>query len=576
MKKIFHKIHLWLAIPLGLIIFVICLSGAILVFQDEINELTNPNRYFAKETAGEPMAIEELVLKTNSQLTDKTVTSVQIPSDPKRNYVMGLSGQGRANGYVNPYTGELIDTTQRGDGFFSVILRLHRWLLSRDIGKPVVGYTTLFFVFILITGFIIWWPKSKKQLKLRLQVKTKNGWKRFWTDLHTTGGLYLLIGLLVLSLTGLTYSFRWYSKAFYGVLGVELAERGPGGGSPGQGNPNANRQGDDRPGGGKHPERSSDEENTEGGSDNNPHQAERGNKRPESKEVRENRSNKPKLPENSPADSIPQRNYKNRGNRPHNIAGSNDSLPEGERRNHRRRQGEDQNADSASRQDYRGRGRDHNIAQQAGINTTDSTENKQENHRKRENKSQNAEMAAKVPSSPKHAQDIDKTVNDRDSRKSTELGAIAENNTDSVTMTKDHHRDSTPESKQADISHWQSVFNQLKAGNPDFRNISIRDGSATVAQSFTFGNVRASDKYTFDPQTGIITSIELYKDQDKSVKIRGWIYSLHVGAWGGLFSKVLTCIIALFGATLPITGYYFFYIKRKKKAKKVNVSSVNK
>ena len=32
MKKIFEKIHLWLSVPFGLIITLICFSGAMLVF----------------------------------------------------------------------------------------------------------------------------------------------------------------------------------------------------------------------------------------------------------------------------------------------------------------------------------------------------------------------------------------------------------------------------------------------------------------------------------------------------------------------------------------------------------------
>ena len=44
-------------------------------------------------------------------------------------------------------------------------------------------------------------------------------------------------------------------------------------------------------------------------------------------------------------------------------------------------------------------------------------------------------------------------------------------------------------------------------------------------------------------------------------KIRGWIYSVHVGSWGGMLTRLLTFIAALIGATLPLTGYYL-WIKR--------------
>lgn len=414
MRKILHKIHLWLSIPLGGIITVICLSGAILVFQDEINEMVHSERYFAKKAEGEPIPIGKLVEMINSKLENNSVVSVQVPSDSRRNYPMGLKEGSRAFVYVDPYTAEITGKTQRGEGFFSTVQRLHRWLLGdrNSIGKQIVGYTTVLFVFILISGIVVWLPKNKKQLKKRLQIKTKYGKKRFWTDLHASGGIYLVIGLLVLSLTGLYYSFDWYRKGLFGILGIEMTDPH-----------NQRQQGGGRQEGGRPP---------------------RGEERPSS------------------------------GNR---------------------------NRAEAKADTTRGQ-------QMAGRDGRQSRAGK--------------------PESPDDA-----------------FGK-----------------------KTEDMSHWQSVVDGLKEKNPDFRAITVQNGTASVAQDFIFGNVRASDRYTFDNETGKITKTLLYKDQDKAVKVRGWIYTLHVGAWGGLFSKILTFIIAFVGASLPVTGYYMYYLKHKKKKRK--------
>ena len=44
MRKFFAKVHLWLSIPFGIIIAIVCLTGAILVFETEILELGYPSR----------------------------------------------------------------------------------------------------------------------------------------------------------------------------------------------------------------------------------------------------------------------------------------------------------------------------------------------------------------------------------------------------------------------------------------------------------------------------------------------------------------------------------------------------
>ncbi len=102
------------------------------------------------------------------------------------------------------------------------------------------------------------------------------------------------------------------------------------------------------------------------------------------------------------------------------------------------------------------------------------------------------------------------------------------------------------------------------AENPKFKTVSVQDGSVTVSSARS-GNTRASDRYAFDPVTGEITGAILYKETPKSGKIRGWIYSVHVGTWGGMTTRILSFIACLIGASLPVTGYYFYFRKKFKK-----------
>ena len=78
---------------------------------------------------------------------------------------------------------------------------------------------------------------------------------------------------------------------------------------------------------------------------------------------------------------------------------------------------------------------------------------------------------------------------------------------------------------------WQQVYEQLALNNPGYKQITLSDGAANVSFN-TFGNQRASDRYKFNPHSGKIDKVVLYKDAEKAGKIRGWIYSVHVGSWG--------------------------------------------
>ena len=376
MKKAFRHIHLWLSVPFGLIITLVCFSGAMLVFEKEVTQWLRPDVFNIDPQGRQPLPMDEVVRRVSATLPEGVqVTGVTAFPDPTKAWQLPLSKPAKASVYANPYTGEV---TGRGDRlpFFATMFRLHRWLLdSRPSGdgvfwgKVVVGTSTLLFVLVLVSGIVIWWPRTRKALQNSLKIAVRKGWRRFWYGLHVAGGMYALLLLLVMALTGLTWSFGWYRTGFYALFGVE-AQAGGGHGS-------------------------------------------------------------------------------------------------------------------------------HNAKSQEG-------------HQKQQGRK-----------------------------------GKGDKNTDRT-------------------AHWQTVYEQLKQKNPDARQISLSDGSASVSVN-RFGNTRGADRYQFDTRTGQLTGYTPYNELDKSGKIRGWIYSMHVGNWGGLLTRLLWFVAALPGATLPLTGYYL-WIRRLQKS----------
>ena len=402
MKKIFRKIHLWLSVPFGLIITLVCFSGAMLVFENEANEWFRRDLYYVETVKESPLPMDKLLEKVATTLPDSvSLTGVSISSDPGRAYQVSLSKPRRASLYVDQYTGEVKGKSERS-GFFMFMFRMHRWLLdsmnpgNEGIfwGKMIVGVSTLLLVFVLISGIVIWWPRTRKALKNSLKITATKGWRRFWYDLHVAGGMYALIFLLAMALTGLTWSFPWYRTAFYKVFGVEVQQRAA--------------------------------------------------------------------------------------------------------------QGHEQKSDAQKR--------DTKLAAHRA--------------KKREG---------------------------NEVRKGERSGRPENNHSDMYSVT-------------SPFVYWQEIYDKLRRQNPEYKQISISSGTASVSFN-RFGNQRASDRYSFNTDNGEFTETSLYQHQDKSGKIRGWIYSVHVGNWGGMFTRILTFIAALLGAALPLTGYYL-WIKRLIKVRK--------
>lgn len=231
MKKVFKKLHLWLSLPLGLVMSITCFSGAMLIFENEITEQAQKNLQFVKTVGEETLPIEVLLEQVTPTLDNGVeITGVTVSKDPRRAYKINLSKPKRAGIYIDPYTGEILGKTERLP-FFQVMFRLHRWLMDSKPadggifwGKVIVGISTALMAIILLTGLIIWIPKNRKSLRNRLTVQLRKGRRRFWYDLHVAGGFYAAILLLAMALTGLTWSFPAYRDAFYSLLGADTKD----------------------------------------------------------------------------------------------------------------------------------------------------------------------------------------------------------------------------------------------------------------------------------------------------------------------------------------------------------------
>lgn len=231
-RKFLNDIHLWLGLGSGLILFIVCLTGTIYTFHSEIDEWFNRDRYQVEVPATPKRTVEELAVSLGKQVEGE-VASVTIPPFADKTYQFAVKKEGERRGttyLVNQYTGEVLGDTKSGTSeFFMVMFRLHRWLLmDTSIGRPIVGWSTVIFVFLILTGLVIWVPQKVKSWKQGLKIKWSGNWKRINHDLHNALGLYTAFFLLIMALTGLQWSFEWYRTGLQSVLGVEQPARNSG------------------------------------------------------------------------------------------------------------------------------------------------------------------------------------------------------------------------------------------------------------------------------------------------------------------------------------------------------------
>jgi uncharacterized iron-regulated membrane protein len=225
LKKAILQIHLWLGLSSGILVFIIAITGCLYAFQEEIQDYTDKYRFVIKQekpflfpTQLEEIARKEIPNKVLHAIkyngSAKSAEAIFFHYEPSYHYIV----------YLNPYTGEVLEKTNMEDGFFNFILDGHFYLwLPHEIGQTVTASATLVFLILLITGFILWYPKNKNAAKQRFWFKWKKGlkWKRKNYDLHNITGLYVLIIAIIFAITGLVWGFQWFAYSYYTVLGGE-------------------------------------------------------------------------------------------------------------------------------------------------------------------------------------------------------------------------------------------------------------------------------------------------------------------------------------------------------------------
>ncbi|SEQ78739.1 Uncharacterized iron-regulated membrane protein [Myroides profundi] len=225
-----NDLHLWLGIASSLILFVVCLTGTIYTFKSEIQKLLAPDMYKLTVVKDEVLPIDEMKTYVESTFQG-TVQRVSITHKKDAPYVFSVSFAEKEKKnetvYLNPYTNEVVGSGKGpADEFFMTVFKLHRWLLlESEIGRPIVGIATIIFVFLSVSGLILWLPKKikgRKSFKPGFKIKFNANWKRINHDLHNTLGFYTLIIVLIMSLTGLCWSFEWYRDGLSKVLGTKV------------------------------------------------------------------------------------------------------------------------------------------------------------------------------------------------------------------------------------------------------------------------------------------------------------------------------------------------------------------
>ncbi len=222
--KLIGKIHLWLGLASGIVVFFVGLTGCIYVFQEEISRVANNSVWVEVEPQDKPFAPLSSYIDAVKTAHEGEIGRITFDIQHRKHdgvIVWVLDKERRYTAYVlDPYSCEILRSFPYTLSFWAVVIQLHVSLGIPVVGHHIVAASTLIFLILLITGIVLWWPVKRSEVKRSFwfRWKKKTRIKRINYDLHNVLGFYTLFALIFITVSGLTMSYGWLDKSIAWML----------------------------------------------------------------------------------------------------------------------------------------------------------------------------------------------------------------------------------------------------------------------------------------------------------------------------------------------------------------------
>ncbi|MEY9755231.1 PepSY-associated TM helix domain-containing protein [Bradyrhizobium yuanmingense] len=224
-KTVLLQVHSIAGLVFALLLALIALTGAIMSFEDEIVDHLNAGIMHVVPHEMPALMPDELIARLGAGQNFGQVSAVMLSSDPtaavRVRFARDEQGERPNSLYVDPYDARVLGAP-RGEAFFATVRKLHRWLLipgdAKGWGRQITGVAALGLIVMLVSGLVLRWPRRVRSVKMWLKPNLGLSGRGLHRSLHAVIGTWVLPVYLVMTLTGLWYSFDWYKDGVVWLL----------------------------------------------------------------------------------------------------------------------------------------------------------------------------------------------------------------------------------------------------------------------------------------------------------------------------------------------------------------------
>jgi uncharacterized iron-regulated membrane protein len=225
LRRIIFWCHLPVGVIAGLVIFNMCVTGVLLTYEKQITSWADTRNYRSAPPApgAQRLPVETLITKVRESRGGNPI-AITLKSDPSAPAEIAFGRETTL--FVNPYTGSIYgEGSQRVRNFFRGVTEWHRWLGAkgdnRNVARAITGACNLGFLFLVMSGFYLWWPRNWNLKALRNVTWFRRGLpsKARYFNWHNVIGFWSAVPLFIVVLSAVVISYTWAGNLVYRIAG---------------------------------------------------------------------------------------------------------------------------------------------------------------------------------------------------------------------------------------------------------------------------------------------------------------------------------------------------------------------
>ena len=212
MKTSFYNLawrwHFYAGLFVAPFMILLALTGIIYLFKPQLDPWMYSD-LLVVPVAEQRLSADELLLRTHNAYPRGNIGQYLPPSAAERSAQFVVHADGRElNVFVNPYTGELLGEQDAKWNLQAVARALHGELMIGTVGDRLIELAAGWGIVLVISGLYLWWPRGNAASGV-LWPRWRSRGRALWRDLHATVGFWGAALLLIMLLSGMTWTGFW-------------------------------------------------------------------------------------------------------------------------------------------------------------------------------------------------------------------------------------------------------------------------------------------------------------------------------------------------------------------------------